>query len=193
MKSPDIIAAVEPVIKTFEKLGVFYYIGGSIASSAYGLARATLDVDMVSDLKIEHVSRLVEMLRSDYYINKEMVINAIKRGSSFNIIHLGTMLKLDIFTKKDTSYGRETFKRKRKEILDEERRDIEFYVASSEDIILNKLEWFLIGGEVSERQWNDVLGVIKVQGNLLDKEYLSRWAKELGVTELLKKAFEEAS
>ena len=71
MENPDIIAAVEPVIKAFGKLGVFYYIGGSIASSAYGLARATLDVDMVSDLKPENVPILVEMIESEYYIDKE--------------------------------------------------------------------------------------------------------------------------
>jgi hypothetical protein len=193
MKSPDLIAAIEPLTKAFKKLGVSYYIGGSIASSAYGFARATLDVDMVSDLKIEKVSSLIEMLKSDYYIDKEMVINAIKRGSSFNIIHLNTMIKLDIFLQKNTSYSREAFKRKRKEILDEERKDIEIYLASCEDIILNKLEWFLLGGKASERQWKDVLGVIKVQGDLLDKEYLSHWAKELGLTELLEKAFKEAS
>jgi hypothetical protein len=191
MENPDIIAAVEPVIKAFEKLGVFYYIGGSIASSAYGLARATLDVDMVSDLKPENVSILVEMIESEYYIDKEMILNAIKRGSSFNIIHLETMLKVDIFLKKDSPYAKEAFKRKRKETLDEENRTTEFFLASCEDIILNKLEWFLMGGEVSERQWNDVLGVIKVQGDLLDKEYLSHWGADLGVTGLLERAFKE--
>ena len=192
MKNPDIISAVIPVIEAFEKLGVLYYIGGSIASSSYGFARSTLDVDMVSDLKYEHVPRLVKMLELDYYINEEMILNAIKRCSSFNIIHLKTMLKVDIFLKKDSPYGKESFKRKRKELLDEENETAEFYLATCEDIILNKLEWFLIGGKVSERQWNDVLGVIKVQGDLLDKQYLFRWAKELGVNELLEKAFKEA-
>ena len=101
------------------------------------------------------------------------------------------MLKVDIFLKNDNPYGREVFKRKRKETLDEERESVEFYFASCEDIILNKLKWFTIGGEVSERQWHDVLGVIKVQGDLLDKKYLYHWAEELGVFELLKKAYGE--
>lgn len=191
MKNPDIITAIQPVIKAFEKLGVQYYIGGSIASSAYGLARATLDVDMVSDLKPEHVHLLVKMLEPDYYIEEEMILNAIKRRSSFNIIHLETMLKVDIFLKKDSPYAREAFKRKRKETLDEERETVEFYLASCEDIILNKLEWFRLGGGISERQWNDVLGVIKVQGDLLDKGYLFHWAAELGLSKLLKKTFKE--
>ncbi|MBN2059420.1 MAG: hypothetical protein JW882_03290 [Deltaproteobacteria bacterium] len=192
MKSPDILDAIRPVIKAFEKLGILYYIGGSIASSAWGLARATMDVDMVSVLKKEHAHPLAEMLKSEYYIDEEMILDAVKRKSSFNIIHLETMFKIDIFLKKSNSYSEVVFKRKRKENLDEENCDVEFFIASSEDIILNKLEWFRKGGEIAERQWHDILGVIKVQGNLLDKEYLYRWAGELGVKDLLEKAFTES-
>lgn len=192
MKNPDIIDAIRPVIKAFERMGVLYYIGGSVASSAYGMARATLDVDMVSELKNEHANPLAEMLKSEYYIDKEMIMDAIKSKSYFNIIHLETMFKIDIFLKKNNPYSEEVFKRKRKENLDEEKVDAEFFIASSEDIILNKLDWFLRGGEISERQWNDILGVMKVQGDLLDREYLYYWAEELGVRELLDKAFKEA-
>ena len=193
MKNPDIIDAIQPVIKAFERLGILYYIGGSIASSAYGMARATLDVDIVSELKNEHAHPFAEMLKSEYYIDEKMILDAIKRKSSFNIIHLETMFKIDIFLKKNNPYSKEVFKRKRKENLDEEKADGEFFIASSEDIILNKLEWFRMGGEVSERQWNDILGVIKVQGELLDKEYLYKWAGELGIRDLLGRAFKEAS
>jgi hypothetical protein len=193
MKHPDIIDAIRPLVKAFERLGILYYIGGSIASSAYGVARATLDVDMVSELKSEHVHPLAEMLKSEYYIDEEMILDAVKRKSSFNIIHLQTMFKIDIFLKKSNPYNEEVFRRKRKENLDEEKGDAEFFIASSEDIILNKLEWFRMCGEISERQWNDVLGVIKVQGSLLDKEYLYHWAGELEITALLEKAFKEAS
>ena len=193
MKSPDLISAIEPIIKAFEHLGILYYIGGSIASSAYGIARATLDVDMVSDLKLNHVHSMVEMLQLDYYIDEEMISNAIKKGSSFNVIHLETMIKVDIFLKKNRPYSEEEFKRKRKETLDEEKGSAEFYLASCEDVILNKLEWFHLGGDISERQWNDVLGVIKVQGDLLDKRYLLSWAGVIGVSELLENAFKEAS
>jgi hypothetical protein len=192
MKNPDIVAAVEPVVKAFEKLGVPYYIGGSVASSAYGVARATLDVDMVSDLKPEHVHPLVEMLESDYYIDEEMILDAIHRSSSFNLMHLETMLKVDVFVVKDRPYYREAFKRKRKDSLDEEQGAAEFYLASSEDIILSKLEWFRMGGNVSERQWGDVLGVLKVQGDSLDVKYLRYWAAELGIADLLEQAFRDA-
>lgn len=193
MKKPDIIDAMRPVVKAFEKLGILYYICGSIASSAYGMARATLDVDMVSELKIEHAHPLTEMLKSEYYIDEEAIRDAVKRKASFNIIHLETMFKIDIFLKEENSYSEEVFKRKRKENLDEEKADAEFYIASSEDIILNKLEWFRMGEEISEKQWNDILGVMKVQGDLLDKEYLYHWAEELGLKRILEKAFKEAS
>jgi hypothetical protein len=193
MKNPDIIDAIRPLVKAFERLGILYYIGGSIASSAYGVARATLDVDMVSELESEHAHPLAEMLKSEYYIDEETILDAVKRKSSFNIIHVETMFKIDIFLKKSNPYNEEVFKRKRKENLDEEKGDAEFFIASSEDIILSKLEWFRMGGEMSERQWNDILGVIKVQGSLLDKEYLYHWAGELEITALLGKAFKEAS
>jgi len=193
MKKPDILAALDPVVKAFEKIGVSYYLGGSVASSAYGIARATLDVDLVADLKTQHVNSLTEMLKSDYYIDKEMILDAIKRHSSFNLIHLETMLKVDIFIIKDRPYDGVAFQRKRKDTLDEEQGAAEFYLASPEDIILNKLEWFQMGGKVSERQWHDVLGIMKVQRELMDKEYLRRWAKELGISDLLEQAFRDAS
>ena len=193
MKKPDILAALDPVVKAFEKIGVSYYLGGSVASSAYGIARATLDVDLVADLSAQHVNSLAGMLASDYYIDKEMILDAIKRHSSFNLIHLETMLKVDIFIIKDRPYDGVAFQRKRKDTLDEEQGAAEFYFASPEDIILNKLEWFQMGGKVSERQWHDVLGIMKVQRELMDKEYLRRWAAELGISDLLEQAFRDAT
>lgn len=192
MKNPDILAATEPVAKAFEELGILYYIGGSVASSAYGIARSTMDVDMVSYLKPEHVQSLVRMLAPSYYIDENMILDAIERCSSFNIIHLETMLKIDVFITKNTPYDVETFKRRRKDTLDEDQRYSEFYLVSPEDIVLNKLVWFRLGGCVSDRQWNDVLGVLKVQKNSLDKIYLQHWAPELKVEDLLEKAFQDA-
>ncbi len=192
MKNPDILAATEPVAEAFEKMGILYYIGGSVASSAYGIARSTMDVDMVSDLKPEHVRSFVRMLEPSYYIDENMILDAIGRCSSFNIIHLETMLKIDVFITKNAPYDIETFKRRRKDTLDEDRRASEFYLVSPEDIVLNKLVWFRLGGGVSDRQWNDVLGVLKVQKDSLDKKYLQHWAPELKVKDLLEKAFQDA-
>jgi hypothetical protein len=191
MESQDILTVLEPVIRAFEQLGIAYYIGGSVASSAHGIFRATLDVDIVADVKPHHVRLLVNMLETDYYIDEEMILEAIRRRASCNLIHLETMHKVDIFVLKQTLYDKESFDRRRKHILDEE-QGLAFYLASAEDSILSKLEWFRMGGEVSERQWHDVLGVLKVQNTSLDMDYLRHWAAELHLTELFEQALEDA-
>jgi len=191
MTSPDILKATEFVIKTLEGLDTPYYIGGSVASSAYGFARATLDVDLIVDLKLTNVHSLVQILQASYYIDEEMVLNAVRLRSSFNLIHLETMLKIDIFVIKDSLYAREAFNRKKRDKLDEE-QGTEYYIASPEDVIVNKLEWFRMGGNVSDRQWQDILGIMKVQGNLLDMNYLRYWTAELELSDLLEQALGEA-
>ena len=121
-----------------------------------------------------------------------MILEAIKKRSCFNLIHLDTMLKVDVFIEKEGLYHIEAFKRKRKDFLDEDQKSNEFYLASAEDTILYKLDWFRIGGGVSDRQWNDIIGVLKVQGNTLDLEYLQYWAKELSLLQQLQKACKDA-
>lgn len=191
MQKNEIAAALEPVISAFDDLGLSYYIGGSIASSAYGIARSTLDVDLVLELETFHIQPLVNKLKGEYYIESEMINDAIKEKTSFNIIHLKSMLKIDVFILKDQLYSKTAFERKTKDKLDDEADSIIIYLCSPEDIILHKLEWFKSGGEVSERQWLDILGVIKVQFIKLDKEYLTMWAKQIGVFSLLEKSFSE--
>lgn len=191
MNKSDIATILEPVVKTFEELGVLYYVGGSVASSAYGIARATLDVDLVSNLQSYQVNLLVEKLKPAYFIDSEMIYDAIKTRSSFNIIHLDSMMKIDVFILIDKPYPQKAFERKRIDTLDDEADSIKMYLCSPEDIILNKLEWYKAGNQVSERQWLDVLGVIKVQGDSLELEYMKRWAKELDVLDLLEKALIE--
>ncbi len=192
MNRPDILAAAAPVAEAFEKLGIPYYIGGSVASSAYGIARSTMDVDMVSDLNPEHVRPLARMLEFAYYVDEDMILEAIRSGSSFNMIHLETMLKIDVFIARNTPYDIETFKRRRSDTLHEEPCAGKFYLASPEDIVLNKLTWFRLGGDVSDRQWNDVLGVLKVQKESLDTVYLQHWASELEIEDLLERALRDA-
>ena len=192
MKTPDILQAIEPVISAFNKLSISYYIGGSIASSIYGIARATMDVDIVADIKIEKISSLKRILENEYYIDENMIKDAIRRFSSFNLIHLETMIKIDVFIHKHQPYQEETQRRKQKDTLEDSEGASEFYFSSPEDIILNKLQWYELGNRVSERQWLDVIGVIKVQLKNLDDEYLRKWGKELGLLDLLTKAFQEA-
>ena len=185
MKNLDIIEAVLPLVKAFDKLGVSYYISRSVASSIYGVPRATIDIDMVSDLKPQHVHSLVEMLGATYYIDEEMILNAIQKRSSFNLIHLTTMLKVDVIIVKDNPYNLKTLQRRRKDTFDEKKGAVEFYIGSPENIILNKLELFQKGGYVSKQQWKDVLGMLKVQMDLLDWEYLRHWALTLKLSNLL--------
>lgn len=191
MKKNEIISALEPLLKVFNEFGILYYISGSIASSAFGRARATMDVDMVVDLQPIHAKALVDKLDKIYYIDENMILDAIEDQSSFNLIHLDTMLKIDVFILNDHPYQQTAFARKIKDKLEDEPFTISVYLSSSEDIILNKLIWYKKGNEISEKQWDDIVGVIKVQGEKLDKEYLNHWAIQLGVRKLLNKALAE--
>jgi hypothetical protein len=191
MKLPDIIEVTLKVVKVFEKLGIAYHIGGSLASSAFGIARSTLDVDIVADIKPEHASDVSENLREEFYVDSEMILNAIQKESSFNLIHLETLFKVDIFPLKNHPFDQQAFSRRLQRALSEDASS-QLFFATPEDIILHKLTWYKAGEEVSDRQWNDVLGVLKVQGDQLDMTYLNQWAKGLSVSELLKKAIDEA-
>jgi hypothetical protein len=188
--TPDILATIMPIVEALEQLGVPYHIGGSVASSFYGLPRLTIDVDLVADLRLEHVKPLVKLLQATYYIDDDMIRDAIRRRSSFNLIHQGTILKVDVFIPKSRLFDQEELNRVQTKVL--EGNDRPFYVASPEGTILNKLEWYRMGGEVSDRQWNDILGVLKVQGTALDMDYLQRWAANLNVTDLLERALVDA-
>jgi hypothetical protein len=188
MNAPNIIDAMAPVIDAFEQLGVSYYIGGSVASTVYGIPRTTLDADIIAELRLEHARPLVLQLQDQYYIDEDAVKDAIRHRFSFNAIHLATMLKIDVYLPKVRPFDQEIRRRARQELLEEHT----FYFASPEDTILTKLEWYRMGGEVSERQWNDLLGVLKLQGTSLDFAYLRRWAVSLNVADLLVRAYEDA-
>lgn len=192
MKSPDILRAIKPVVKAFEQLAIPYYIGGSIASSLYGMARATMDVDIAVDMAFDQVPSLVRLLQDEYYIDAQMIHDAITDASSFNLIHLETMMKVDVFVLGKDPYRQSVLARKSEDRLVEDDPESLFYLSSPEDIILTKLQWYETGGRISQRQWLDILGVIKVQGESLDREYLIAWSNTLGVLDLLRRAFAES-
>ncbi|HUV41879.1 MAG TPA: hypothetical protein VMW23_08850 [Sedimentisphaerales bacterium] len=191
MNRPDIIVALETAVGCFEKLGIAYCIGGSVASSAYGIARATMDVDLIADIKMSQLNPLVQALQTHYYIDAEMVADAIRRSASFNLIHLQTMIKLDVFILRQHPYHSEAFSRRKPDSLDAENSRT-FYIFSPEDIILSKLQWYQQGGAVSQQQWKDVVGVLKVQGDKLNFEYLKHWASRLNLSDLLNRSFDDA-
>jgi hypothetical protein len=188
----NIFEALEPVIQVFDALGIRYQIGGSVASSAYGIARATLDVDLVANLNESQIRPFVDRLHDRYYVDEDRVRDAVERRSSFNIIHLESMLKVDVFILKSHPYDQAAFSRARLEKLEEGESKRQHYLASPEDVILNKLEWYRQGGCISERQWNDVLGVLKVQQSSLDMEYLRRWAVALNLIDILSRTLADA-
>lgn len=192
MQGNDALNAVLPVIDMFERLGVPYYVGGSFASSAHGIARATFDVDLIADLRPQHVAELVEALQADYYIDAGMIRGALATRSCFNLIHLATSFKVDVFVLKGRAYDHAALVRKEKRSIDTDSPDIELFLASPEDTVLAKLEWYRLGDEVSDRQWRDVLGIFKSQQGHLDRDYMRKWAVELRVADLLDRALREA-
>jgi len=191
VKKTDIISAIDMVIECFERFGIDYCIGGSIASSAYGIARATMDVDLIAKIETKHVDNLVKALEKNYYIDAGMITNAIQKKSSFNLIHLETMIKIDVFILRDQPYDLNAFDRRQTDTLDEENTR-KFYLSSPEDVILSKLQWYHLGGRLSQQQWKDVLGVLKVQGDRLDLKYLKYWASKLNLSDLLNSSFNDA-
>ncbi len=191
MEILDTLSVVLPVVQAFERLGIAYYISGSVSSSIYGIPRSTVDIDLVVDIQRKHVPLLVNMLEASYYIDRDMILEAIQRRASCSLIHLESLLKIDVFILKSSSYDREAFERRRKGIVDED-QNLELSLASPEDIILSKLDWFRIGGGVSERQWTDVMGVLKVQKGHLDMAYLHHWAEELGLADLFTQVCRDA-
>ncbi len=191
MIPPDWVPVLQPVIHAFDGLGVLYQVGGSLASSAWGLPRSTQDADLVADLQLQHVEPLVAQLLDSYYVDASMIREAIVQQSSFNLLHLATMLKVDVFIPKRSAFDEVAFQRARPQWLDAPQSE-QVLFTSPEDIILHKLVWYRSGGEVSERQWLDVLGVLKVQAEDLDVTYLRDWAARLGVSELLARTWQEA-
>jgi len=185
--------AIYLFINVLNDLEIPYYIGGSVASSVFGLPRSTMDVDIIADINTSHVKYLVLRLKDEYYIDEGVILQAINRKSSFNIIHFETMMKVDVFLLKDRPYDKEAFNRKQLDNLGQFENAIDLYFSSPEDIILSKLEWFKMGGGVSERQWKDLIGVLKVQGRNLNLEYLKKWAIELRFLDLLQRALAEIS
>ncbi|MCX7047143.1 MAG: hypothetical protein NTX50_16855 [Candidatus Sumerlaeota bacterium] len=187
----DCFAAMFAVVQIFEKLGVPYYVTGAMASSLHGVARTTLAVDIVAQLSLQHVELFAAALEDSYYLNREMIQDAVEHHSSFNILHLESMYKVDIFAQKDGAFDLSVMERK-KSIQITEPESMEFFVAANEDTIISKLDWYRKGGEVSDKQWNDILGMLQIHEGVLDMDYMRHWADELNLGNLLAEAIQDA-
>ncbi|HXY38468.1 MAG TPA: hypothetical protein VEQ10_02295 [Vicinamibacteria bacterium] len=191
MSDDDPLSALTPVLKVLRDLGVRHYVGGSIASSAHGISRTSVDADVVADLQAAHVAPLVSALGATYYVPEQRVRDAVLRRGSFNLIHLETMLKVDVFVAKDRPFDRRALDRAGEHGMTAVDGS-PIPLASAEDVILAKLEWYRRGGETSDRQWGDILGVLRASGAQLDRRYLDEGSRELGVADLLERALNEA-
>lgn len=189
----DLLAALTPVVRTLDALAVAYYVGGSLASSAHGVARASLDVNLIAALEPVHVRPFVTALRGSYYLDSARIEASVRDRRVFNLVHLDTMFKVDVFVVGDRPFDREALRRARAQVLGEGPETLRVSVATAEDTVLAKLEWFRAGGEVSERQWADVVGILKVGAPDADEAYLRRWSAALGVSDLLDRALSAAS
>jgi hypothetical protein len=179
------------VTTVFEKLGVPYLIGGSLASTLYGMVRTTQDSDIIAEMHPEQIQPFVVSLQNEFFIDEEMIAESIQRNSSFNIIHRDTMFKVDVFIPRPRPFNQSQLARAQRQTFFLE-SEMSANFASAEDTILSKLEWYRAGGEVSDRQWRDILGVLKTRSGELDLAYLQKWAKDLKVSDLLERALKQA-
>ena len=155
---PEPIAVTLQVTSILDNLGIEYFIGGSIASTVHDIIRTTQDSDIVADIHLEQIDALVTALGDEFYVDGEMIAGSVKRHSSFNILHRETMFKVDIFVPGMDPFDRSQFSRAQQLALTTE-PELKANVSSAEDTILIKLKWYRLGGELSERQWGDVLGI----------------------------------
>lgn len=190
MELPDALRATFEVARVLEELRIPYLVGGSIASSVHGIPRSTEDADLVADLRPQDVQPFVASLAATFYIDAERVLHAVKRRSSFNMLHHATGIKVDVFLLKGDLFSLQEMNRRL--LISPLDDDAMIPVASPEDIILQKLRWYQLADGTSNQQWNDVLGVIKVQRRSLDLAYLKEWADRIGVEDLLKKALQDS-
>ena len=184
-RTEDVIDVALRVAEALESVGACYFVGGSLASSLDGQPRATNDVDFVVDVPLGKLGELVGALGPDFEVAREMLRDAVLHGRSANIFYLPQVLKIDIFGHAHGAYDESEFSRRRGVTVREGRTLI---VKAPEDTILRKLVWYRDGGEVSDRQWHDVLGVLRLQEGRLDLQYLRKWSDALAVEDLLDRA-----
>ncbi len=177
---PGEIEVLKDVARRLEGIAIPYMITGSFAANFYTVPRMTRDIDVVVALRREDVDKVVEAFQGDYYCDANRVREAIAKGTMFNLIHQGSIVKVDFIPRKNVEYRRTEFDRRR--VIAVEGQSI--WIVAPEDLVLSKLLWAKEGG--SEVQMKDVSNLVATAS--LDGSYLDQWARTLGVDDLLKKA-----
>jgi hypothetical protein len=189
---PEPVGVALHIARVLETLGVRYVTAGSLASSLHGEPRSTNDIDIVADLRAHHMSALALTLGADWVWSEDAARDAIVRGASFNAVHVKTALKVDVFVVGGDAFDSHRVATGRRMRLGDT-PESETVMDTAEHTVVRKLEWFRRGGEVSDRQWRDVVGILRVQGPRIDSRELDTWAARLGVTDLLESARREAT
>jgi len=188
----DILEVLQRVISKLEKLRIPYMVSGSAASSFHAFVRTTQDGDLVVALAPGQIDEFAAAFEPEFYLDRESIRRSLQMSSSFNLVHLESFLKIDFFPLRKRNFSQQEFSRRQPRLLLKDSM-VPAYVATAEDTVLSKLEWFRANGEVSENQWKDVLGILKVQAGSLDLDYLNQWARELHVEDLLEKALKQTA
>ena len=191
-RTPDPVAIALRVGQVFKALNIRYVAAGSLASSLHGEPRSTNDIDVVADLRASHLPALLAELGAEWIWSADVARDAIDAGGSFNLIHASTAVKVDVFIAGNDAFDQHRIASGLPMRISAGARSPEILVDTAEHTVLRKLEWFKRGGAVSDRQWRDVVNVLRVQGASIDNAELDRWAPRLGVVELLAAARREA-
>ena len=181
---PNVLAIAADAAARLESTAIRYVIGGSLASSLHGEPRATMDVDMVTDLSIDSIVGLCAALRPDYYVDDEAAREAVRARGSFNAVHMQSGVKVDFFVAGTDPFEVERLRTRIAVSLGDDSMS-SLWFDTAEHTVLRKLEGYRRGGEVSDRQWRDVKAIVALQGDRLDRAELARWADVLGVNDLL--------
>lgn len=187
----DAIDVALAVARAIESVGGAYFVGGSVASSLQGEPRATNDIDVVVELPLGRLSDFVRALGADFEVDLDMLRDALLHGRTCNIFFLPSVMKVDLFAVGSTQYDEAEFARRKAVPVRSSGETL--VLKTPEDTVLRKLLWFREGGGVSDRQWRDILEVLRVSGSGMDGAYLASWASRLGIDALLAKAQNEAS
>jgi hypothetical protein len=195
----DLSATVFPVVEALKAAGISSYIGGSIASSLHGMQQSARDIDLVLIGQCnhsQHLATILATLSEAYLVEPEEIQQALSEGNTVPILHLDTLMKLDLILPETPGFDEAMQASMVSLHLDE--RYAPFLVASALEMAI----WKLVrcarelvtrpDGIVNDAEWNDLLGILKIQGQRLDLTQLTLWAHRLGAGHLLPQALDDA-